>query len=352
MNMIDWAVDLNYTNRMICKENKYFIFDTPKTINYKYFAKKVLYVFFSCFYKMSFKFYQPKTSRNTKYQVSVCAIFKDEATYLKEWIEFHKIVGVEHFYLYNNFSSDNYKQVLAPYIANGDITLTDWPVPQGQMKAYADCVEKFKDETQWIGFIDLDEFVCPNKHDTVAEFLKPFINRPIVIMYWRYFGSSGLLERSKDSLVTEDFTSCWYKYADIGKCFYNTDYDYAADMKGNEWMHSRWGKCNSHKLPPVNVFDKICILGFNPVHTDKMPIQINHYLLKSYSEYTQKKHKGDACFALSNHDEKYFDEHEHFSQSADFHIKRYLAKLKLKMNGGGDNSIAKIYAPTLYEEAA
>ncbi len=34
--------------------------------------------------------------------MSLCAIFKDEADYLREWIEFHRIVGVEHFYLYNN----------------------------------------------------------------------------------------------------------------------------------------------------------------------------------------------------------------------------------------------------------
>ena len=36
------------------------------------------------------------------YDLSVCAIFKDEASYLKEWIEYHKLVGVQHFYLYEN----------------------------------------------------------------------------------------------------------------------------------------------------------------------------------------------------------------------------------------------------------
>lgn len=337
---------------MELKEDKYLIFDHPIRINYKYFAKKLLYLFFSSFYRLSYSFNKPKEKRNPKYKVSVCAIFKDEAPYLKEWLEFHKIVGVEHFYLYNNFSSDNYLEVLKPYIESGEVTLIDWSVPQGQMKAYKDCAEKYKDETQWIGFIDLDEFVCPNEHDTITEFLESFKNRPIVIIYWRYFGSSGLVERAKDTLVTESFTSCWYKYADIGKCFYNTDYDYAADMKGNEWMHYRWGKYKSHKLPPVNVFDRVCLFGFNPVHTDRMPVQINHYLLKSYNEFKQKKLKGDACFELNNHDEQYFNEHEHFSQSADFHILRYLAKLKLKMNGGGYSSIVEIYASSLLQEAA
>lgn len=38
--------------------------------------------------------------------LSIGAIFKDEAPYLAEWIEFHRLVGVEHFFLYDNLSTD------------------------------------------------------------------------------------------------------------------------------------------------------------------------------------------------------------------------------------------------------
>ena len=58
-----------------------------------------------------------------QYKVSIGAIFKNEALYLKEWIEFHRIVGVEHFYLYNNNSDDNYREVLEPYIKRNIVTL-------------------------------------------------------------------------------------------------------------------------------------------------------------------------------------------------------------------------------------
>ena len=127
---------------MIKKENKYLIYDTPKKINIIYIFKNIFYFIVSMFYRLSFLLNRPTKKRYTKYQVSICAIFKDEAPYIKEWIEFHKIVGVEHFYMYNNFSSDNYMDVLSPYIERGDVTLIDWPVPQGQMKAYKDCIEK------------------------------------------------------------------------------------------------------------------------------------------------------------------------------------------------------------------
>lgn len=316
---------------MIKTESRYLIFDRPRNVSFKYFLKSLIGSFLSPMYKLKLNLFCPSKKRNLKYTVSVCAIFKDEARYLKEWIEFHKLVGVEHFYLYNNFSSDDFLSVLKPYIDSETVTLTDWPIEQGQMAAYKDCVQKYQNETQWIGFIDIDEFVCPNKFDKIGEFLSKFKKRPIVIIYWRYFGSSGLLNRDKNSLVIESFFSCWDKYADIGKCFYNTDYDYASDMKGNEWMHYRWGKFKNHKLPPVNAFDKPCIFGLNPVKTNKMPIQINHYLLKSYEEFKRKEKKGDACFKDNGHNFNYFREHEHFSQSADFHIVRYITELKINM---------------------
>ena len=62
-----------------------------------------------------------------KFFLSICTVFKDEAPYLKEWIEYHKLLGVEHFRLYNNDSIDNYQEVLRPYIEKGEVTLIDWP---------------------------------------------------------------------------------------------------------------------------------------------------------------------------------------------------------------------------------
>ena len=55
--------------------------------------------------------------------LSLCMNFKDEAPYLKEWLDFHILVGVDHFYLFNNNSSDNYEQIIKPYKEKGYITL-------------------------------------------------------------------------------------------------------------------------------------------------------------------------------------------------------------------------------------
>lgn len=104
--------------RIICKENRVFKFDKPKEINLKQVIKLFLYPFLSLFYKLLFVF-QTRDKRRCAYSLSVCSIFKNEAPYLREWIEYHLIVGIEHFYLYNNNSEDNFEEVLRPYIEKG-----------------------------------------------------------------------------------------------------------------------------------------------------------------------------------------------------------------------------------------
>jgi len=321
---------------MIMKEDRFLIYDTPKKMNVKLMVKKIFNYTHQFTYKGLYKVIRPQkansASNTPQHNVSICAIFKDEADYLKEWIEFHKIVGVEHFYLYNNKSSDNYMEVLSPYIAEGTVSLKDWPKPQSQMAAYKDFMDHHARETKWVGFIDLDEYVVPNKTDTIYDFLKGFENRSSVIIYWKNFGTSGFTKRSTNRLITEDFTVAWPKYVDIGKFFFNTKYAYTPDLKRNAHMHYMWSKNKGIELPPVNVFDRICTYGINSVPCDDMPIQINHYLLKSYHEYTQKKAKrGGGVHPVGMHNYEYFFAHEMKCQSVDYHIYKYLIKLKLAM---------------------
>ena len=45
-------------------------------------------------------------------QIAICAIFKDEAPYLLEWLAFHKMIGVDLFFLYDNGSSDGGSELI------------------------------------------------------------------------------------------------------------------------------------------------------------------------------------------------------------------------------------------------
>src|SRR3954453_4443413 len=51
--------------------------------------------------------------------LAVCAIFRDQARYLAEWVSFHRIQGVERFYLYDNRSTDDWRSELQSEIEGG-----------------------------------------------------------------------------------------------------------------------------------------------------------------------------------------------------------------------------------------
>ena len=94
--------------------------------------------------------------------LSICAIFKDEAPYLPEWIEFHRLVGVERFFLYDNLSSRWRQGGLEPWVRAGVVSISDCSIPLGQGGqgwAYADALRRARGRTRWLAFIDVDEFL-------------------------------------------------------------------------------------------------------------------------------------------------------------------------------------------------
>ncbi|CAH2574716.1 Glycosyltransferase family 92 protein Os08g0121900 [Planktothrix rubescens] len=146
-------------------------------------------------------------SQNTrsKCQLSICAILKDESPYLIEWLEFHKIVGVQRFYLYDNGSSDYAFDLVQPYIKSGEVVWHEWLIRPGQISAYQHCLDYYKNESDWIAFVDLDEFLFPTEKNDLKEVLEEFLDYPAVAVNWLSFGSSGHKVKP-EGLQIENFT--------------------------------------------------------------------------------------------------------------------------------------------------
>lgn len=318
---------------MNLNKNSYFIFDQDRSNSKKENIKNAVFYIISSIEKKWIQIFHPCSKMDKKYRVTLGAIFKNEAAYLKEWIEFHRIVGVEHFYLYNNYSDDNYMDVLRPYVEQGIVTLIDWPYQQAQIQCYADIIKKFHNETEWLGFIDIDEFVIPKSALTIYETLQPFRYAPSVLIYWRVFGTSGLMDRDRNGLVTEDFIVSWPKYYTVGKCFLNMNYDFDLSSSRNGCIHHvAWGTYHGISYPPLNVFGYPVLKSIHRYRRHPVPLQINHYFTKSYAEYQEKCSKGDVYFKLNPHDEAYFFEHEERCQDVDYSAYRFLIKLKQAMD--------------------
>jgi hypothetical protein len=140
----------------------------------------------------------------SKPYLSVCGIYWNEGPYLREWIEFHRLVGIEHFFLYNNRSTDNHREVLAPFVEEGFVEVRDWDVFPGQLEAYADCLERHRWDSQWIAFIDIDEFLFSPLGRPVPEIVGEFEEHPAVGAHWCTFGNSGH-ETKPPGLVIENY---------------------------------------------------------------------------------------------------------------------------------------------------
>lgn len=171
-----------------------------------------------------------------KYKLAICAIFRDEARFLKEWIDYHRAVGVEHFWLYNNSSSDSYKKVLAPYIKAGIVELFQRPSKPEQENqqeytytiqcgAYNDALNRARKVSKWLALIDIDEFVVPVNDDSIVDVMENYFSDVSgLYINWIFYGSSGVKKIKKGEYLIEKLThraelSC--ENHTNGKCIVN-----------------------------------------------------------------------------------------------------------------------------------
>lgn len=324
--------------KKIIRENHRFILDRPYEPSGKQrlrkYGKNLLAIWYNCVHFVNRCLFEKRDKTNKRYSVSICAIFKDEARVLKEWIEYHKIVGVDHFYMYNNESSDGYYEILKPYIDEEIVTLIDWPGQKMQMPAYENCIEHYSKETDWMGFIDLDEFIVPIKYDSVQQFLNKYRKQPAVLIYWKVFGSSGLYEQDDNKLLIEQFFMAFPKLNDIGKCFYNTNYKYSHENPKNYALHHiLWTEIHGIAVPPVNYEKRSSFSDHHKLRSNCVPIQINHYVTKSYMDYYRKTYeKTDVYFETNPRDMDQLYRIDMYCYSVDYTIMRFLSRLKKSMN--------------------
>lgn len=179
---------------------------------------KFWFIRFLCFLSL------PCFPSSHKYPLTICAIFKNEAPWLKEWVTYHhNVLKVDRFYLYNNDSTDQFAEVLQPFIDQGIVELIDWsssdprhgavggimdaPWSAAQLGAYNDCLKnRALGKAKWVAMIDIDEFIMPAKG--VGAFYKLLHSAKkegigTIQLYWRVFGTSNVEALEPGELLIE-----------------------------------------------------------------------------------------------------------------------------------------------------
>jgi len=141
--------------------------------------------------------------------IAVCAIFKDEAPFIREWIAYHSLIGVDHFFLYDNGSVDGGAQNLGELQAK--VTTVPWNFLPGQVRAYKHFIREHGHKFKWAAFIDLDEFITLMQDDSVAELLKRYEEHSLLLLNWRNFGpwgDSGVYDARPPGMMIEKLIYC------------------------------------------------------------------------------------------------------------------------------------------------
>ncbi len=218
--------------------------------------------------------------------LAACAIFRNEAPFLKEWIEFHAGAGFTHFYLYNNFSTDDFREVLEPFIQRGLVTLVDWPVPAGQVAAYRHCIRRHWRDARWIAFFDLDEFLFSPERIDIRQLLEERGEVPGIHVWQHFFGSSGHSVTPPGPLVDAFTRRAALSTHTTVKTIANPR---AVRLVGIHQFGFWWGQS-------VDVVGK----AFTPSTAPIVEVlRINHYWSRSLDDLDRKIRRGDAALRVT-----------------------------------------------------
>lgn len=177
-----------------------------------------------------------------KYNLAIGAIFKNESHILKEWIEHYLFHGVEHFYLINDESTDDFMPILEPYMKENKVTLFNpkWQrYFNRQRDMYTEILLSHKDNIHWLIIADLDEFLWSPRNIDLRLVLKECAHLTEIQITMSQFGSNGLIEQPAS--VVQAFTK--KRASDVG----------TADSYGYKYivnLNHSWKELNVHYAIP------------------------------------------------------------------------------------------------------
>ncbi len=267
-------------------------------------------------------------------RMGLVLIVKNEARFLPEWIEYHKAVGISRFFIYDNDSTDNIKEVLKPYIEEGSVTYTWCPGKQRQFPAYTDALDRFRFEVKYMGFIDTDEFILPVQGDNVPDIVQALFeknpNAGGIAASWRIFGSNGKI-KDDGKPVIESFTR---------------------RAENSFWQHQHIKSiCDPRKtLYPMSAHHFFFTEGFNTVNErgavisgpydfsgenyDCAFLQVNHYYVKTREYWDRVKMKRGFADIAGNYEDSYFLINDR-NEVEDTRILKFLPEVKKNLRERG-----------------
>ncbi|MBB4347243.1 MULTISPECIES: glycosyltransferase family 92 protein [Rhizobiaceae] len=235
--------------------------------------------------------------------VAIVTCVKNEARYIAEWIEFHRAVGVVHFYIYDDGCEDDTIPIAREILGSSALTVVPWKgrlidtptqnLLNSQAIAFAHSILNFGGQYARMAFIDVDEFLLPKIGNTLDEALEGAKGFPNISLPWHMFGTSGHKARPAGSLL-RNYTVrganplSTKKNASNFKCI--VDPCAVSEVSIHHFSTGAFGENTSNDRGEV--FSRKGRKG--PAFYSSDFIQLNHYYSKSEQDLREKIERGPA----------------------------------------------------------
>ncbi len=272
------------------------------------------------------------------YKIVICAIMKNEERYINEWLGFHILQGVEKFYLYDHESDDTTISTIMNGPFSSYVNIINWNYRPGQLLAYKHYIEKFRQEAEWVAFIDVDEFICPVNNLVFTEMLPRFESFSGLLLNWLVFGCDGHITRPL-GLVIDNYRKHMptaYSINSHVKSIVKTK-DLLGIGNTPHNFNVNGALCNANAIEILN-----SPLSTSPCFDN---VVINHYFTKSFQDWLDKLHRGKADTAdelnLGYKKKMFFDVSQSSKINSDV-IRQFSAQLQVSI--AGDKTLTDMFA--------
>jgi hypothetical protein len=233
----------------------------------------------------------------TKICHSTCAvaIVKGEASFIEEWIVYHRLIGIDHFYIYDNDPTPALRSQLKAW--EDFVTVIDWPGDPTagwpgrnlQTKTYAHALKTIRRVHEWVTFFDVDEFIVLQQHENLPAFLSRFEGFGSIRLNWHVFGHNGHYE-APVGLITPALTRRMSTPSIRTKAISRTGAIASIDSAHRCRLKRGWKTADANGRPYTD--------ALYPGKTDIA--HINHYQCRSFLGWMERVQRGDVSFDPSN----------------------------------------------------
>ncbi len=131
---------------------------------------------------------QGRSNESLTFTVCVSPIYRyDNVHQLVEFIEAHRLFGVQKFVFYNMSAGANVTRYLNFYQRQGVVDILPWNFPStvdgrthyhAQVVMLHDCLYRYMFKSKYVAFLDLDEIIVPRKHYNWTDMISSMATLP------------------------------------------------------------------------------------------------------------------------------------------------------------------------------